>query len=216
MERLFGGLLTCILDIWSSGSRENARASIRHLASFLLALSSSSNCGGHRNNSEPVWEQPKSKVPRTPLSEIFQEREQLSALQGQSEIGNLTTSSKTSFLDFTSKFNSGYGDGEDQKSGVEPTSVVKKGGLELFTKTEVEIISAMVKDSVTIPGLSADGKLQLLAVIDVLSEMDGVNTPSKIDGIDFPGQRSGTRFSGSAVGRMQLCVCHSLIFKRIM
>ncbi|CAM6112755.1 unnamed protein product [Calypogeia fissa] len=205
---------TSLLSWIAGGSRQSARASIRHLASYLLALSSSSNLGVHKNVSEAEYEQPKPKVSRTPLAELFQGKEQLYSLQGQKPLpnfteegigqsetqrvrGNVSPFSRASFADFAAAMSLGYKE-EEQKSVIDPNSALKKGGLEPHTKVEVDIVSNAVRDSFMIPGLSTDEKLQLLAIIDMLSEMDGVGQ-SQIDGIDLPGQRFWLAFRYSVL-----------------
>lgn len=196
------------LDHGLSGNRGPARACIRHLARFLSPSTEPSSVGTYGKGFTAASERPKLTIPRTPLSKLFLEKdkvgEQVGIHNGKTSFGLLggagegggnfaenflSTYSKDSFADFSVPLNSevwGNGQATEAKGNAE----IKSGGLQPFTKLEVESVSKILKESEEVPGLSdANEKIQLLALIDVLAEMDGVSQPSPTESLDYPGQR---------------------------
>ncbi|KAL3700862.1 hypothetical protein R1sor_018884 [Riccia sorocarpa] len=184
-----------ILAWLSRGYSVCARACMRHLAKFLSPQTEPPTTQMF-SGSQP----PKLAIPRTPLSKLLEEEGQhgdrsgkeiakasfsLSAGQNGNIANNFISSYSRHLFD-------SYDDSlsSERLQGAQGSSEIKTGGFQVFTKREADLISRIIKESSEVPGLSNENeKLQLLALVDVLAEMDGVSQPSPTASLDAPGLR---------------------------
>jgi len=61
--------------------------------------------------------------------------------------------------------------------------------MEPLTKPEVEAIVEFIEDCSSVPWLTKDEEKQLLAVVELVGEMDGVGQVAQCTGLDQSGLR---------------------------
>ncbi|KAL2650756.1 hypothetical protein R1flu_018884 [Riccia fluitans] len=193
-----------LLSWLSRGYRVCARACVRHLANFLGPQTEPATTQIFGGSFSTATQPSKLAIPRTPLSKLLEEKEHgdhtgkendiasFSLLGGQ--LGNLAENflssySRDSLGSFSDPSNT-KSLGKEKVTEAQGSLEVKAGGFQPFTKTEADLISRIIKESSEVPGLSNENeKIQLLALVDVLAEMDGVSQPSPTVSLDSPGLR---------------------------
>lgn len=171
-----------------SGDKSQARACIRHLAHHLAATTIIP-----------------AAIPRMGLAKLLQ-KDVSSTTKTSANPDNtsfnfmsstFTQSRPTSVSDKYSFLNnsSWLDEFSDELSEVKPLrstqsqDVVKTGGSEPFSKTEMDAIIQFIEDGKSALQLSKEELKQVLALVEVVGEMDGVNQTAKCAGLDLSGQR---------------------------
>lgn len=98
---------------------------------------------------------------------------------------------KYSFLNNTSWLDDFATELSDPKPvrGSQSQITLKSGGMEPLTKPEVEAIVEFIEDCSSVPWLTKDEEKQLLAVVELVGEMDGVGQVAPCTGLDQSGLR---------------------------
>lgn len=189
-----------------SGDKSQARARIRHLAhhsaasTIIPASKQDGTLVSDRINGDHI------RIPRMGLARLLQ-KDVSSSIQTSV---NPDSSYDSSFT-FISGTQSKPTDGSDKYSFLNSTSwldefsdelsevkplrsnqsqdAVKTGGSEPFSKTEMDAILLFIEDSKRNLQLSKEELKQVLALVEVVGEMDGVRQAAQCAGLDLSGQR---------------------------
>lgn len=203
---------TCVtrcLILAHSGNKFRARACVRHLAHHIAASSSTPSLQStSRTASSPSY-QDQLFISRTDLTELLKSEAGKSTQEQANNNFGFTSSfsfmdSGTSLAPPAEKTNEKYSFLNNSSwldefaSELTPPKPVKEsqtqealkmGGADPLSKTELEAIVRFIEDCPDIYQLSEEEQKHLLAVVDVLAEMDGVGQAAQCTGLDLSGQR---------------------------
>lgn len=194
---------------WSlfKGNMSRARACVRHLAHHLATSAKSTAKRDGTLHSDWI-DGAYIRVPRMRLANLLQNdvsiTTQSSANSDSAYKANFTlmnsdmtqpvpsnVNDKYSFLNNTSWLDEFSDEISETKTlnKTQSQDSVKTGGLESFSQTEMEAIIQFIKESKSVLQLSKEEINQVLALVEVVGEMDGVRQPSRCAGLDTSGQR---------------------------
>lgn len=186
------------------GENSRARACIRHLAHHVSA--SNKLCAA--KGTESLANEDHIRIPRMGLPKLLQKDVYSSSQAASNSNSSYDTSftfmsststqsratnvsNKYSFLNSTSWLD----EFADELGEVKPAQstqfqdAIKSGGSELFSRTEMEAITQFIKDGEGSLQLSKEEIKQVLALVEVVGEVDGINQTAKCAGLDRSGQR---------------------------
>lgn len=186
------------------GENPRARACIRHLARHVSA--SNKLCAA--KGTESLANEEHIRIPRMGLPKLLQKdvssTSQAASNSNSSYDTSFTFMSSTSTQSRPTNVNDKYSflnttswldEFADELGEVKPArntqsqDAIKSGGSELFSRTEMEAITQFIKDGENSLQLSKEEIKQVLALVEVVGEIDGVNQTAKCAGLDRSGQR---------------------------
>ncbi|KAG0631662.1 hypothetical protein M758_1G270500 [Ceratodon purpureus] len=193
---------------WSlfKGDKSRARACIRHLSHYLAATTGRPAANHNEACVSDKIDQVHIQIPRMGLAKLLQKdvsvTTQASANLDSAYNTSFTfmnspitqppnVSDKYSFLNNTSWLD----EFSDELSEVKPSrsaqsqDALKTGGSESFSKDEMEAIVQFIEDGRSVLKLSEEEFKQVLALVEVVGEMDGVKQAAQCAGLDLSGQR---------------------------
>lgn len=197
-------------DVMVAGDKSRARACIRHLSHYLAATTIRPAAKYNETCVSDRIDQGCTRIPGMGLAKLLQK--DVSIMTRASENpdsayntsftlmnGSITqsrppnVSDKYSFLNNTSWLD----EFSDELSEVKPVrstlsqDALKTGGSEAFSKNEMEAIEQFIEDGKGVLQLSEVELKQVLALVKVMGEMDGVTQAAQCVGLDLSGQRCG-------------------------